>query len=106
MGFRIEERFEVRAPVERVWRYMLDPREVVHCLPGAELVEVVDARTFHGNVKVKVGPVTMTYKGRVQMSEVDEAAHLVRLVGDGRESTGSGSAKMTMESRLSALDAG
>jgi len=106
MGQRIEERFTVRAPVEKVWAYLVDPRRVVTCLPGAELTEVVDERTFHGAVKVKVGPVTVAYKGKVILEEVDAAARRVRMSGEGRESTGTGSARMGMESRLTPLDSG
>jgi carbon monoxide dehydrogenase subunit G len=106
MGQKIQERFVVRAPVDRVWAYLVDPRRVVTCLPGAELVEVVDERTFNGNVKVKAGPVTISYRGRVHLAEVDEASRRVEMVGEGRESTGTGAAKMTMESRLTALPGG
>ena len=100
MAFRIQERFSVRAPPEAVWAYLIDPQRVVTCLPGAELTEVVDPRTFHGNVKVKVGPVTVAYKGRVHLTEVDEGSRMVKLVGEGREGAGTGSAKMTMESTV------
>lgn len=106
MGQRIEERFAVRAPIEAVWAYLIDPRRVVTCLPGAELTEVVDDRTFLGAVKVKVGPVTVAYKGKVILQEVDAAARRVRMTGEGRESTGSGSARMAMESRLQLLPTG
>jgi len=106
MGQRIEERFTVRAPVEEVWAYLVDPRRVVTCLPGAELTEVVDERTFHGAVKVKVGPVTVAYKGKVILEEVDAAARRVRMSGEGRESTGTGSARMSMESRLTQTPSG
>ncbi|MBI5067097.1 MAG: SRPBCC family protein [Deltaproteobacteria bacterium] len=106
MGQRIEERFTVRAPVESVWAYLIDPRRVVTCLPGAELTEVADERTFHGAVKVKVGPVTVSYKGKVILEEVDAAARRVRMTGEGRESTGTGSARMAMESTLTPLPGG
>jgi carbon monoxide dehydrogenase subunit G len=106
MGFRIDERFVVKAPAAAVWSYLVDPRRVVACLPGAELTEVVDPRNFRGTVKVKVGPVTVAYKGKIQMSELDEAARRVKLVGEGRESAGAGSAKMTMESAMATLPGG
>ena len=106
MAIRIEERFRVNAPVEAVWSYLVDPRRVVTCLPGAELTEVVDDRTFNGAVKVKVGTITVSYKGRVRLVEVDAAGHRVRMEGEGRESTGTGSAKMGMESTVSAVDGG
>lgn len=104
MPIRIEERFRVNAPVQAVWDYLVDPRRVVTCLPGAELTEVVDDKTFNGAVKVKVGTITVSYKGRVRLVEVDAAAHRVRMEGEGRESTGTGSAKMRMESSVTQVD--
>jgi carbon monoxide dehydrogenase subunit G len=106
MATRIEERFTVQAPPEVVWAFLIDPRQVVTCLPGAELTEVVDERTFLGAVKVKVGPVTVGYKGRVDLVEIDAAGRLVRMKGEGRESGGAGSARMSMESRLTPLPGG
>ncbi|HEX6533114.1 MAG TPA: SRPBCC family protein [Gemmatimonadaceae bacterium] len=106
MAFRIEETFTVHAPPERVWRYLIDPRQVVECLPGAELVSAVDDRTFTGRVKVKVGPVTAAYEGQARLVEVDEGARRVRMTAEGRESAGAGSAKMTMTSLVTAADGG
>ena len=106
MSLRIEETFELRAPVDRTWRYLVDPRQIVNCLPGAELTEVKDEETFLGRVKVKVGPVTAAYDGRVTITGRDDAAHVVSMVGEGRERTGSGSAKMTMTSKLTPMSNG
>jgi carbon monoxide dehydrogenase subunit G len=103
MSLRIEETFELRAPVDRTWRYLVDPRQVVNCLPGAELTEVQSDETFLGNVKVKVGPITAAYDGRVTITGRDDAAHVVSMVGEGRERSGAGSAKMTMTSRLTPI---
>jgi uncharacterized protein len=103
MPFKIEEGFEVRAPVERVWDYLIDPARVAVCLPGAELLESRDDGSYLGAVKVKVGPVAMSYKGVVKFTERDEQARVVRLVGEGREAGGGGSAKLTMLSRITAL---
>jgi carbon monoxide dehydrogenase subunit G len=103
MSLRIEERFEVRAPVDRVWRYLVDPRQVVVCLPGAELTEVQNETTYLGRVKVKVGPVTAAYNGKATIVEQDEASHTVRIQAEGRETQGTGSAKMVMTSRLTVL---
>jgi carbon monoxide dehydrogenase subunit G len=97
---RIEERFTVKASPDAVWAFLIDPSRVVTCLPGAELTAVVDERTFDGTVKVKVGPVTVGYRGRVQLVELDRAGWRVRMTGEGRESGGAGSARMSMESRL------
>lgn len=106
MAFKIAERFEVQAPVERVWKYMIDPASVVQCLPGAELLESQDDRNFTGAIKVKVGPMSMSYKGKGTFTEVNEETHTVRMVGEAREVGGSGSTKVTMVSVVTALDGG
>jgi len=106
MGFKIEEKFEVQAPVERVWKYLIDPARVVVCIPGAELIESQDDKTFLGAVKVKVGPITMSYKGTVKFTEIDEGNHEVKMVGEGREASGAGSAKVAMLSRVTPLESG
>ena len=106
MPFKVEERFEIQAPVQRVWEYLIDPARVAVCLPGAELLESQDERTFLGAVKVKVGPVTMSYKGLVKFADVDEQAHQVRIVGEGREAGGGGAVKVTMLSKVTQLSTG
>ena len=106
MAFKIEERFEVKAPVESVWKYLIDPQRVVACLPGAELIEQQDDHTFLGAIKVKVGPLSMSYKGQARFTEINEQAHQVRMVGDAREVGGSGSTKVSMLSTVSPLAGG
>jgi len=106
MAFKIEERFEVKAPVERVWNYLIDPKRVVQCLPGAELLELQDDQTFLGAIKVKVGPLSMSYKGQAKFTDINEETHQVRMVGDAREVGGSGSTKVSMLSTVSPLDGG
>jgi len=106
MAFKITERFEVQAPVERVWKYLIDPASVVQCLPGAELLETQDERNFLGAIKVKVGPLSMSYKGKASFTEVNDETHTVRMVGEGREVGGSGSTKVTMVSIVTALEGG
>lgn len=106
MSFKLEEKFQVQAPIDRVWQYLLNPEKVVVCMPGAELLEVQDERTFIGKVKVKVGPVTVGYKGRIQLTEVDEQNHRVRMVGEGREEGGAGSARVKLSGYLSPLPNG
>jgi uncharacterized protein len=102
MGFGIKETFRVQAPVDRVWRYLVDPKQVVHCLPGAELTGDEGERVYLGKVKVKVGPVTASYSGRARLTEVNDAEHVVRMDAEGRESGGGGSAKLRMTSRVAA----
>ena len=106
MPFKIEEEFEVQAPVQRVWEYLIDPAKVVVCIPGAELLEAQDERAFLGAVKVKLGPMTMSFKGLVKFTEMDEQNHQVRMVGEGREAGGAGSAKVSMLNKVTSIDGG
>jgi len=106
MAFKITEQFEVQAPVERVWKYLIDPASVVQCLPGAELLETSDDGTFMGQIKVKVGPLSMSYKGKGSFTEKNDETHTARMVGEAREVGGSGSTKVTMVSTVTALEGG
>jgi hypothetical protein len=106
VAIRIDESFEVNSPPDRVWSFLIDPAQVVQCLPGAELLTQEDARTFTGRIRVKVGPVTAAYRGRAHFEEVDEAARRVRLTGDGQESAGGGGARMKMTSSVTPLPSG
>ncbi len=106
MPIRIEERFTIDARVEPVWDYLIDPRRVVACVPGGELGAIVDERTYDGAVKVAVGPLTLAYAGRVRLAEVDAAARRVKIVGEARERAGTDSARLTLESWLTALPSG
>jgi carbon monoxide dehydrogenase subunit G len=105
MAIEIHETFQVQAPIDAVWRFVMDPQQVVACMPGAALEQVVDDRTFLGNVKVKLGAITTSYKGRVQFTQIDDHEHVVQMVAEGRE-TGGGMAKGTMSSRLRSLPDG
>jgi carbon monoxide dehydrogenase subunit G len=104
MAIRVEETFRVQAPVERVWAYLIDPRRVVDCLPGAELLDEGADRTYTGRVKQKLGPVSATFKGKAQLVEVDEASRRMRMSASGTDAAGNGSAKMTMTGQLTPRD--
>lgn len=97
---RLENDFEVPAPVHRVWDYMLDVERVVPCMPGAELTETIDDSSWKGKVTIKVGPVQMSFQGQVTMRERDEAAHKFVLFAKGMEQRGKGAASATVTSAL------
>jgi hypothetical protein len=92
---QIENSFTVGASPDAVFAFLLDVNRVVSCVPGAELSEVVDADTFRGKVRIKVGPVTVSYNGTAQITSRDEAGRTATLQAEGRETTGSGSARAT-----------
>jgi uncharacterized protein len=99
----LENSFEVEAPAERVWSYLLDVEKVVPCMPGASLTETVDADNFKGKVTVKLGPVSLTYAGVVHVVERDEAAKRVVMNAKGTEQRGKGAATATITSTLEDL---
>jgi carbon monoxide dehydrogenase subunit G len=105
LAIEIQETFQVRAPIDLVWRFLLDPHQVAPCMPGAELDEVIDERTFNGTVKIKVGAITTRYKGKVQLTKVDEGARAIEMVAEGRE-TGGGTAKGSMVADMRTLPDG
>lgn len=96
----LEHSFEVEAPLDRVWETMIDVKRVAPCLPGAEVTEAADG-VYQGTFTVKIGPTTAAYAGKLEMEEVDEAAHRVTMRADGRDKRGQGSAKATIRSSMS-----
>lgn len=97
---RLENTFEVPAPPGQVWDFMLDMERVAPCMPGAELTEVVDERTWKGRVAVKLGPVSLSYAGTVVMEEKDEEGRRAVLNAEGRETKGKGTASALVTSQL------
>lgn len=106
MAVRIEKTFQVREPIDQVWKLLSDPRHVAGCVPGAQITEAVDERTFKGSVSVKVGPSVTNYKGEVRFDRLDAAAHEMELAGKGQDVKGRGSASMKMSGRLRSLPDG
>ncbi|MFW5420402.1 SRPBCC family protein [Nocardiopsis sp. CNT-189] len=105
MSIRLEHRFTVPVPVEEAWDVLLDVERVAPCMPGATL-ESVDGDEFTGKVRVKVGPITVTYRGRARITEKDPRARTVRIEASGKEARGSGTASGTVLARLSDADGG
>jgi uncharacterized protein len=87
----LNHEFTVAAPIGRAWAVLTDIEEIAPCMPGAELTEV-DGDTYHGLVKIKVGPITAQYQGTALLTEKDEAAHRVVLKASGRDARGQGNA--------------
>ena len=103
---RIENAFDVPASVEEAWRLLNDVPAIVPCMPGAELVEITGEKTWKARLRVKLGPIALQLLADVVREEMDEAGGRVVLTVKAREAKGRGSADATIESRLSARDAG
>jgi uncharacterized protein len=96
----IEDSFTVRTPVDRLWAFLQDVERIAPCMPGAELTETVDERTWKGKVHVRFGPVQMAFNGTVVVEERDDEAHRARLSAKGIEQRGKGAATAKVESWL------
>jgi carbon monoxide dehydrogenase subunit G len=103
---KLEQSFDVDAPVEQVWDLLVDVQRVAPCLPGAQLTDVGDDGTYNGTFSVKIGPATAAYRGTLRMEELDRAAHHVTMRATGTDKRGQGGAKALMQSRLSEREGG
>src|SRR5207248_2549579 len=103
-AMRLEQSFEVAAPVEQVWQALIDVERVAPCLPGAAVVGRNDDGSYNGTFTIKIGPTTASYSGKLQMETIDEAAHSATMQAQGSDKRGQGGAKATIVSTLSALD--
>ena len=95
---KLEQSFQVQAPIDRVWEALIDVERVAPCLPGAEITEGGEDGTYRGNFTVRLGPTTASYRGELQMESVDEPSHKVVMRATGQEKRGQGGAKATIES--------
>ena len=97
----LEHSFSVPVPVERAWDVLLDVERVAPCMPGAT-VDSVEGDTIAARIKVKVGPIQMTYAGTARFTERDEDARVVVLEASGKETRGAGTASAQIRSQLTA----
>lgn len=97
--------FEVPVAVAEAWKVLTDVERIAPCLPGAQLQEV-EGDEYRGTVKVKVGPITASYKGTARFEELDASSHKAVLKAQGRESRGQGNASATITATLEELGEG
>ncbi|HZU32245.1 MAG TPA: SRPBCC family protein [Candidatus Angelobacter sp.] len=106
MAVTIEKTFRVDEPADKVWAILSDPKKVALCVPGAQITEQVDDKTYKGAIKVKVGPSVTDFKGEVQVVRLDGQAHEIEILGKGQDVRGKGSASMKMTGKLRTVDGG
>lgn len=106
MALRIEKTFQVSQPIEKAWSLLSDPAKVASCVPGAQITEKLDERTYRGSISVKVGLSLTDYKGEVHILRLDPLNHEIEIQGKGQDVRGRGSASMTMTGKLATLDGG
>lgn len=92
--------FDVSLPPADAWPFLLDIERIVPCMPGAELVEVVDAKTFKGKVSVRLGPVSLTFVCLAIFEEIDNVGYHARVKSQGSDAKGRGSANALINLRV------
>ncbi|MBV9969888.1 MAG: SRPBCC family protein, partial [Xanthobacteraceae bacterium] len=98
--------FEVPLPLDDAWKLLMDIRRIAPCLPGAELTDVVDERTYKGRVGVRLGPVSLAFAGTVKFDEIDDAAHRAKISAQGSDAKGRGAANATATFHLEPVPGG
>src|SRR5437588_5873981 len=101
---KLEQSFEVAAPLERVWQTLIDIEHVAPCLPGAAVTGRNDDGSYNGTFTIKIGPTTASYTGKLEMQDIDESSHSATMHAQGSDKRGQGGATATISSRLSPTD--
>lgn len=101
---RLEQAFEVAAPVETVWATLIDVEAVAPCLPGAEITGADDDGVYPGTFSVKLGPTSVAYAGSLRLETVDRHSMTVVMRAVGSDNRGQGTAKATIQSRVEDTD--
>src|SRR5688500_6761993 len=97
---QFDNTLEVPLPPAEAWKVLLDIKRIATCIPGAELTEVVDERTYKGKVAVRLGPVALSLAGHAKFEDIDPLTHRARVRAQGSDAKGRGSSDSTIDFRL------
>jgi carbon monoxide dehydrogenase subunit G len=98
--------FEVPLPPAEAWAVLMDIQRIAPCMPGAQLTEIVDDKTYKGKIAVRLGPVSLAFAGVVAFEEVDDINRRARVKAQGADAKGRGGANATASFRLEPAGAG
>ncbi len=103
---RLEQSFDVPAPVDRVWQALIDVEQFAPLLPGAAVTGRNEDGSYNGTFTVKIGPTTAAYNGKLELQEIDEAARTAKMHAHGADKRGQGGATATIVSTISSANGG
>lgn len=98
--------FEVPLAPSEAWTLLLDIERIGPCLPGTKITEVVDDRTYKGEVALRLGPVALSFKGKASFEEIDDEGHRARVKAQGADAKGRGGANADVEFHIVPTDGG
>ena len=99
MAIELDNSFTVPVPPEQAWDVLLDVETIAPCMPGASVTSV-DGDEIQGQVKVKLGPLSLSYKGTAKFTEKDQATHTISIEATGKETRGAGTVAATVQASL------
>ena len=99
MAIELDNSFTVPVPPEQAWDVLLDVERIAPCMPGASVTSV-DGDQVEGQVKVKLGPLSLTYKGTAKFTDKDQANHKIAIEATGKETRGAGTASAHVQASL------
>jgi len=105
MAIELDNSFTVPVPPEQAWDVLLDVERIAPCMPGASVLSV-DGDEIEGQVKVKLGPLSLTYKGTAKFTDKDQASHTIAIEANGKETRGAGTASANVTATLKPGDTG
>jgi uncharacterized protein len=103
MAIELDNSFTVPVPPEQAWHVLLDVERIAPCMPGASVTSV-EGDEVAGQVKVKLGPLSLSYKGTAKFTEKDQASHTIAIKASGKETRGAGTASATVQAGLKPAD--
>jgi len=103
MAIELDNSFTVPVPPEQAWDVLLDVERIAPCMPGASVTSV-DGDEVAGQVKVKLGPLSLSYKGTAKFTEKDQENHTIAIEASGKETRGAGTASATVQAGLKPAD--
>jgi uncharacterized protein len=106
MNVKIDKAFPMPCAAAVAWEFLRNLEAVAGCMPGAKITERLDEGRYKGTVTVRVGPATMSFRGEVEMKDIDPVARSLRLLGKGTDSTGSSAASMNLTARIEPAEGG
>ena len=106
MKVQLDKTFPMPGSPAIAWEFLQDVEAVAGCMPGAQLTERVDENHHKGTVTVRIGPATMSFRGEVEVQDIDATTQTLRLIGKGTDSTGNSGVSMNLLARIEAVDGG
>jgi uncharacterized protein len=104
MKVQVEKTFPMPASADVSWQFLQDIAAVAACMPGAKITERLNDTHYKGTVTIRVGPATMSFRGDIEVRELDVATRTLRLIGKGSDTTGTSGASIDLTARVEAAE--